>query len=179
VNRVLLDRSLPAALFGISLGMTGLLRLHNRALGVGLLVASALWWLVAERRKQLTDAPLPERVLRLANDVRRAAPGGWREAPLRLSSNYGLRATVTRHLGELSQPQRLQVLAIFRRRRYSERLHRRAVALVEELAAGGLKDPTLGRVVTGRPARDELADLAISLRSAADKAAGIDAPLGS
>lgn len=170
------DRSAPSALVGFGIGMAGV---ENRRLGLALVVLGAGWWLAAIRAAHSAESSLPDSALRVANLVRRAAPGGWRQPPLRAASSYGLRATVARHLEEHSRPRRFPWLRLVRKRRYSRTLHRQVVAVVEELAAAGFVDSNLRKVATRPPGREELSDLAISLRWMGDKAAGRPADLGS
>lgn len=70
------DRSAPSALVGFGIGMAGV---ENRRLGLALVVLGAGWWLAAIRAAHSAESSLPDRALRVANLVRRAAPGGWRQ----------------------------------------------------------------------------------------------------
>ena len=104
------------------------------------------------------DAPLEERTLALANEVRACDQREYNRYPYRFPSAYGIQQTVAEHLtGAFAH------VPNGKRRRYTPELHRRVVAAINELALAGYKDDQLRAFLTRHPKDDEVARLALAL----------------
>jgi hypothetical protein len=123
------------------------------------------------------DQTLERRALAVANQIRRCSPTASQSAVFEFSTPHGLTHTVVRHLGRIERHKRARMC-----RRYTNRLHRRAVAIVDELAIAGLRDPGITPFLADKPAIHELDNFSMAIFYLADKRYkalhGIDSKLG-
>lgn len=142
------------------------------SLGVGLYSAapavSALVWIlagawilaaIAAWRKSRRG--LAGRTLRIANRILACVPGRRRLPPMRMPSAYGVSATAAKFLAEAeSFPQ-----WCWRRRprKYTRRIQRELVEVIEELAQHGVKEPQFEKYLSSQPAPNRYEDVSAEL----------------
>lgn len=117
---------------------------------------------LAELSRMSHDRPLAERAMRVANRIRDCDPRNYRRPAYWFSSPHGFRANVERRLAEL--PRKFRI-----RRPYTNAVYQQAVAVVDELALEGYKNPHLVRQLETKPSKDKLDFVAREVYLLADR----------
>jgi hypothetical protein len=157
---------IPTVLFGTSVGLYVTSRWVAGTVLLGVTAAVIIAEVAYERR---TDRPLIDRALDVANAIRRCAPG-WHKHPryARLSA-YGTETDMAKYLVEYERIHAKRIRIPRRPRRYTDRLHRRFGAIIEELARAGITDYHLKTYLSEKPDPSQYENVARDLWWAANK----------
>ena len=133
-------------------------------------IRAAVWAVaafVAWRKHRLTPH---QEGLRAANAVQRCRPRWWENPRFGRDSAYGNKASMAKYIAAVNAlRRRRRLVTLHRRHRYTERLHRRVVGVIETMGYAGSTDNHLEQFLSRQPTPDEYDDLARMLWSTANR----------
>jgi hypothetical protein len=133
-------------------------------LGLVVLALAAVWAVAAFITWRRDRGLLKDRVIRFANRLRRCVPNWWEDPDYTRHSTFGTDATVAKAIAELmSHRDKWRAKIWHPRRRYTARLHRRLVDILEEMGAVAGPYSRFERYLSEWPQPSEISDLARDL----------------